>query len=168
MFLQQLLGLVNCAAHPLGVGSQNQVSAVRRQKAASLFAHRIRHGQNEPVTFYRRDQCQAYPSIAAGRFNDGGAGLKFPLAFGDCDHVETNTILHRPAGVERLHLSPYFRVVFSRKSSQSHDGRGADEIQNGSGAIYACHRYARVSGLKSNSNWLEKNGIFLTFQSQRN
>src|SRR5262245_39379509 len=162
MFLQQFLSLVDCAAHSFCVGSKNQVSPVRRQQTTSFFAHGVRHGQNKPVTLYRRDQCQTYAGIAAGWFNDGVPRLDFPLAFSGCEHIETDTVVSSTESVDRLDLCPYCRVVFSRNSSQAHDGYGADKNQSRSGTIHSCYKYSLVSDFRSNSIWHEKNSIFLS------
>jgi hypothetical protein len=71
--------------------------------------------------------------IAAGRFNDGGAGLKFPSLSATAIMLrQIRSFTDRQLKDSILaHTSASFfpgRVL-------SHDGRGADEIQNGSGAI---------------------------------
>ena len=53
---------------------QEEVGAVGAEQTASLDAHRVGHGQDQPVAAYCADEREADAGVAAGRFDDGISG----------------------------------------------------------------------------------------------
>ena len=71
-----LLGLLDGALHALGPGRQHELGAEGAQQHAALLAHRLRHGQDHLVAAGGADHGQRDAGVAAGRLDDGAAGLE--------------------------------------------------------------------------------------------
>ena len=77
----------------VGTGEQHR-RAQRPQVKDFLAAHFVRHHQDQPVIFLRRDQRQAEAGVAGGGFDYRSSGRQFSLALGFINHRQRNAIFN--------------------------------------------------------------------------
>ncbi|MPN46802.1 hypothetical protein SDC9_194401 [bioreactor metagenome] len=107
----ELLGLGDGALHPQGSVGQHQFGAVGGEQFAPLDAHRLRHGQDQPVPFDRRHQRKTDTRVARGRLDDQRARLEDAGLLRRFDHRQGNPVLDRTAGIEGLHFDEDLRAA---------------------------------------------------------
>ncbi len=90
--------------HPLAGWREHDFRAKRLEDLPSLQAHRLRHGQNAPVTLGGRHHRQGNAGIATGRLDNRGAGFNAPLLLGRLDHRQPDTVLDGSQRVAALKL----------------------------------------------------------------
>ncbi len=91
--------------HALRSGCENDFGAKGAQQNATLQAHGVGHGDDQPVAFHRGDERQADAGIAAGRLDqDGLAGVNITGLLGFVDHADANAVFHAGDGVEAFQL----------------------------------------------------------------
>ena len=66
---QNFAGLGNGALHAVRPGSEHELRAKGQQQHTPLQAHRLRDGENQPVTFDRGHKGQRDTGVAAGGLN---------------------------------------------------------------------------------------------------
>ncbi|GFP29015.1 molybdopterin-synthase adenylyltransferase, partial [Candidatus Hakubella thermalkaliphila] len=73
---RQILGFDYRAPHSLSTGSENDLSAVGREKNSSLIAHIFWENQDHPISLHSPHHSQANTGVTAGRLHEGGAGFE--------------------------------------------------------------------------------------------
>jgi len=68
----QLFGLLDRPRHAIAARRQYQFRATRFEQLPPLHAHRLRHGQNQPVALGSADEGEGNARIATGRFQKNG------------------------------------------------------------------------------------------------
>ncbi len=133
-----LLGPGDAALHALRRGREDQLRAEHAQQRAPLLRHRLGHRQHELVASRRRDHRQRDAGVAAGRLDDGAAGLQAAVGLGRVDDGRTDAVLHRVRRVVELQLHRDGRAEPLREAVDPYergvaDGFG-DVAENGHGA----------------------------------
>ena len=100
----QLVGLLDGAGHAPGAGGQHDLGTEGLQQIAALHAHGVGHGQDDMVPAGGPDGGQTDAGIAAGGFNDGGAGFQLALLLGGVQHGLGHAVLHTAGGVAVFQL----------------------------------------------------------------
>ena len=126
----QLLSQRYRSIHSQGTVSELQLGAISPQHGPTLGAHRVRHGENQPVAPSRRHHCKGDPGVAASGFhkdrlarNDRAGLLRLQ------HHCTGNTVFDRGRRVEALQFGQNFGLTSTslRQAVQSHEGRAADQ-----------------------------------------
>ena len=79
-------------------------------RSAAFDRHAVGHDQDQPIALDRGDHGEADAGVAAGRLDDGAAGLQAAVGLGRLDHSEADAVLDRAAGVGALALHPHLVV----------------------------------------------------------
>ena len=100
---ENFLRLGDCALHAFGAGGQDELCSEGAQQDAALRAHGLRHHDDQPVAFHRRDECQSDPGVAArGLDQHGLAGMDLARFFGFGDHADADAVFDAGARIEAL------------------------------------------------------------------
>ena len=91
--------------HAVLTRCETYLGAIGFHEVAALYAHGLRHCEDEVVALDGADEGEAYACVAAGRLDDGGAGLEDAVSLSILDHGQRDTVFDAAAGVEELHLS---------------------------------------------------------------
>ncbi len=81
--------------------------AVRLEHVPLVLAHLVRADEDAAVPAALGDEGQADAGVAGGRLDDRAAGPQLTGLLGGLDHLQRDPVLHRPAGVEVLHLGQH-------------------------------------------------------------
>ena len=100
----QGLCLTDSTRHAVLTRGETHFGTVGFHEVSTLHAHGFRHGQNQVVALDSADQRQSDTSIAAGGFDDGGAGLQNALLLSVLNHRKSDAVLHAAAWVEILYF----------------------------------------------------------------
>ena len=92
---RQFLGLGDGALHALGARRQDQLGAECDQHLAPLHAHRLRHGEHAAVAARGGRERQRNAGVAAGRLDEGHAGLQRAALLGVPHHGGADAALDR-------------------------------------------------------------------------
>jgi len=103
----KLFGAPDRAHHALGAGREDQAGPERGQHAATLDAHRLRHGQRQLVAARRRHIGQRDARVAARGFNNLHAGFENAALFRVPHHGRPDAALDRVGGVATLNLGQH-------------------------------------------------------------
>ena len=119
--------------HPLGAGGEDHLRAVGRHEPPALDAHRLGHGQNQPVALQGADQRQPDARISARGFDDRGTGTECAVGFGPLDHRQGDAVLHASRGIEQFDFrhDPRHSARIPAQTLQFDHRRIADKFQNG-------------------------------------
>ena len=101
---RDLLGLGDGALHPPGPVGEDELGAEGPQQGAALLGHGLGHGQDDVVAARRTDHRQRDAGVAAGRLDDGAAGLELAGLLGGVDDRDADAVLHPVGGVVELEL----------------------------------------------------------------
>ena len=127
------VSLAHVGARDVHLGTQ------RLQVQHLLGRHLVGHDQHHAVALGARDQGQAEPGVAGGRFDHRAARLQAAVALGGVDHREADAVLDGAAGV----LAFEFHEQPARASVEMCEldhRRVADEVEGGfEGAIAGIH-----------------------------
>ena len=102
--IAQGFGCCDGALHAIFTRGQTHLGAISLDEVATFHAHGLGHGQDEVVALDGADESQAYARVAAGGFDDGGAGFEQAALFGILNHGEGDAVLDTATRVEELHL----------------------------------------------------------------
>jgi hypothetical protein len=72
--------------------ADDDLGSIRLENIALVLADLVRADENASVALTLRDQRQAYSGVAAGRFDDGAAGLDPAVTFGLLDHAQSDPV----------------------------------------------------------------------------
>src|SRR5262249_14892962 len=105
--------------------------SVGLEERPAFLAHRVGHGQDQPIALNGGDQRQTDPRVAARRLDDRATRRERALALGGLDHRAADAILDAAARIEILELRPHLRAdTFElRHARETDDGRRADQIE---------------------------------------
>ncbi len=103
-FVAHALGHVTGKLHAALLGGEHQLGAKGAHGLATLDALIFGHHQDHAVAANRRRHGQRDAGVAAGRFDQGLAGLDGAAGFGAQDHRQRRPILDRPRRVIALEL----------------------------------------------------------------
>jgi hypothetical protein len=78
------------------------------QQFASLNAHALGHGEDQPVAPAGADKGQADAGVAAGRLDDGPSGLEYAPLLGIIDHGHGHPVLDAAQRVAGFDLGQQF------------------------------------------------------------
>ena len=92
------------ALHALGTVREHQFGPECLQHTAAFQAHRVRHGQHQPVALGCGDERQPDAGVATGRLHQDRFRADEALPLQRLDHADADTILDACAGVEVLEL----------------------------------------------------------------
>ena len=98
------------ALHALRSFGQDELRTVCLHELSALDAHRLRHGDDDPVASGRRDRRQTDARVAAGRLDDRAALFEQAFFFRIFDHLLRNTVFDAAGRVEVLQLGEQFRL----------------------------------------------------------
>ena len=126
-------GVVGARVVRLDVGrADDHLGAERAQGVDLLPRHLVGHDEDAAVALLGGGHGEAEAGVAAGRLDDGAAGLELALALGGLDHRQRDPVLDRAARIEVLELGQEPRTAGRLEVRQPHDGRVADEVgENG-------------------------------------
>jgi len=93
--------------HPLHPGREDDLGPEYGQQLTPLDAHRLRHGQDQPIAACGGHKGKGDPRIAACRFNDDRFLGDDPLLLGILDHGDADPVLHTGKGIEGLHFDDH-------------------------------------------------------------
>ena len=111
-----------------GTGADDDLRAVRPEHVDLLGAHLVRHDEHALVAAGVRDQREPDAGVAAGRLDDGAAGLQGAGPLGLFDHGQRDPVLHRPAGVQVFHLGDHLRSQVRGHPGQPDERGVADHV----------------------------------------
>ena len=101
-------GFFNGALHTVFAGRQNNLCAVGGKELAAFNAHGVGHGQDQGISLDGSGDGKSDSGVAAGGFNDQGAGSKFTGFFSFFNHGNTHAVFDTAAGVEELYFCKNF------------------------------------------------------------
>ena len=103
----QLFRLFDRTGHALGALRQHQLGAVGLHQHPPLDRHGLRHDDDDPIALCRGDGGKADARVAAGRLDDGRAGLELPARLRVGDHRFGDAVLGAAAGIKGFQLSQH-------------------------------------------------------------
>ncbi|MOA00732.1 hypothetical protein D3C78_1201050 [compost metagenome] len=106
----QFLGAGDRALHALFLGREVKARAIGQHQAPALDGHAVGHDQHQLVALDGGDQGQAHAGVAAGRLDDGAAGLQAAGLFRVLDHGQRDAVLDGAARVAAFGLDPHLGV----------------------------------------------------------
>ena len=111
-FLRQLICFGDGALHALRAFRQHDLRAVGFQDIAAFHAHGLRHGEDDTVSFGRRDSSQTDAGVTGGGFDDDRARFQLSFRFRVFDHRLGNAVLHAACRVKifQLHQDRSFQA----------------------------------------------------------
>jgi hypothetical protein len=92
--------LAEHAAALLGRGRQHHARAKKAHETAALDAEILRHDHDERIALLRADHCKRDTGIAAGRLDDGLAGVQRPRASASSMMASAMRSLIEPMGLK--------------------------------------------------------------------
>ena len=112
---------------------QSTESAVDRHQTPPLDAHRLGHGEDQPVALQGADQGQSDARISARGFDDRCPGAEDTPRFGLLDHGQCHAVLDAAGRVERLDLGhdAGHGAGLTAQAGEFDQRGAADEFQNG-------------------------------------
>ena len=128
--LHQLAGQGNRPRHPFSAIGELQLGAVGPQHGSPFGAHRIRHGEDEPVASRGSHHRQGDPGVATGGLHQHRvAGLDRAVGFGLQHHGAGDAVLDGCRWVEALQLGQQLGATaeLSRKAVEPHQRSAADQ-----------------------------------------
>ena len=126
------MDFVNRAVSAFIARSDHQFRAIGRQNALALVGSAVRQAKLDGIACCRTDHGVSDSGVAAGRVNDGPAGLQSTAGEPCPDHAECRAVLHRPAGIEPLRLGVKRNVrEVPRDVLQPEQGGVPNTIQQG-------------------------------------
>ena len=110
----QFLGLGYGSLHAFCTAGQYQFGPQGFEQGAAFDTHRLRHGQDEMISFRSRNKGQSYAGVSAGGFYQGGTRLQQSALFSILNHSQCHAVLYAASGVEILQFNqnPGFQLVF--------------------------------------------------------
>ena len=132
--LGKLLRLGNSTLHALGTLCKHQLRAIGLHQLATLYAHGLRHDDDNPIAPGSRHGSQANARIAGGRLDNDTAGLQGSLGLGVVDHSLGDPILYGTGRVEILQLCQNLglQLQFLFQVGQLQQGGLSDQLIGGS------------------------------------
>ena len=128
--IHQLLGQGDRPIHALGTVGELQLGAISPQHRATLRAHRVRHGENQPVPPGRRHHGQGDAGVATGGLhqhrlagNDRAGLLRLQ------HHGAGDAVFHRGGWIKALQLGQDLSLAAAGlgQTVQPHEGRATDQ-----------------------------------------
>ena len=88
------IGFVDHAHAAFGRRGDHHLGAQKPHEPAALDAERFGHDDDQRIALLGADHGEADAGVAAGRLDDGLAGLQRAAAFGRLDHAQGQAVLH--------------------------------------------------------------------------
>ena len=95
------------ARHPFIARREFQSGTECFQQAPAFLTHCLRHGKDDLVAFGDADPGKANSGVAAGWFNDGGAGFQNVFVFCIFYHRKGDTVFDASTGIEIFQFNKY-------------------------------------------------------------
>ena len=126
----QLVGLGNGTLHALGTLAEAQPCAVCLDELPTLYAHGVRHDDDQIVAPGGSHGGQADAGIAGGRLDEGGTGLQGPGLLGLVNNGPGDPVLYGAGGIEVLQLGqdPGFQLLFLLDMGQLQQGGLSNQL----------------------------------------
>ena len=105
--LRQLVGFGDGALHALGAFGEDKLRAVGFHQLAALYAHGLRHDDDDAVAAGGSHGSKADARVAGGRLDDHRAALEQAFLLRVVDHRFGNAILYAAGGVKILELAQH-------------------------------------------------------------
>lgn len=136
----QGLGPCNGPLHPFVSGREDHPGSVGGHQAAPLDAHRLGHGQDQPIALQGADQRQPHAGISARGFDDRTAGAERGAGFGLLDHGQGNPVLDASGRIERFDFGHDTGLGpgFAAEADELHHRGVADEAEHGICNFFHC------------------------------
>ena len=96
--------------HAFGPVCQHDLGPVSLQNIAAFYAHGLRHGQDNAVSFGCGDRCQTNPGVAGSRFNDHRTCFEQTFCFCILDHRFRDAVFHAAGRIEIFQFDQYSRI----------------------------------------------------------
>ena len=103
-FFCQLLCFCDGTFHTLCTFCQYQFCTICFQDVSSFNTHRVRHGQDNAVSFCCCDGCQSDAGISGGRLDDNRTFFQKSFVLSVFDHALCNTVFYASCRVKVLKL----------------------------------------------------------------
>ena len=100
--LGQLFCLGNRTLHSFSSIRQYKLSTISLQNISSLYTHRLRHGQDNTISFCRCDRSQANTCITRSRFDNHRTLLQQSFLLCIFDQCLGHSVLHASGGIKIL------------------------------------------------------------------
>ena len=104
---------------------ENHLRAVVPHEFAPLFAHGIRHDDDDLVAAHRPHERKPDPLVAARGLDDDGIGRKKSLCLGVKYHIKRSARFYRAADVEPLKFHEDLGIIGSRHIAKPYNRRVA-------------------------------------------
>ena len=106
--------LFNCPLHPLFPWSKYQFGSISLHNCTTLYRHRLRHNQHNPIAQSCTNHRQTNSSVTRGWLNNHRVGRKNSSRFCIPNHRQRNSIFYAPSWILAFQLYPNFNI-FSKK-----------------------------------------------------
>ena len=125
--------------------ADDDLGAEGAQGVDLLPAHLVGHHRHHAVAAKGGRHRQPEPGVAGGRLDQRPARPEQPRLLRGVDHRHRGPVLDRPAGVHELDLRDERRAHLGGEAREAHDGRLADQVENGVPDLAARLRAHRLS-----------------------